>query len=209
MNVSQDRNGEAYILTVEFEPDLENSPVASRKTAKLLLDALNQNIILSLEIPENLYKNISEFLQEYKRRQQNERALETQRLNHEDVEKNKLANNKQGDAIDGSQSREQSLEDYDWAIQLNPNDPVAYYNRGLAYSDLQKHEKAIEDYDRAIELNSKYDDAYYNRGNTYHELQRYEKAIEDYDRAIELNPEYSLAHSNRELAYDLLKKTRY
>ena len=39
------------------------------------------------------------------------------------------------------------------AIELNPNDAKAYYNRGLAKSDLQDYKGAIADFNKAIELN--------------------------------------------------------
>ena len=57
-----------------------------------------------------------------------------------------------------------SLADYDRAIQLNPYNAKAYYNRGNAKSALGKNQEAIADYDRAIKLDSNFADAYYNRG---------------------------------------------
>ena len=118
--------------------------------------------------------------------------------------KNKLANNKQGDAIDDSLRSEQSLEDYDRAIQLNPKDPVAYYNRGLAYGHLQRYEQAIEDFDRAIELDPEDLRAYANRGSSYGQLGMHELAISDFDRVIELGPEDQWAYNNRGNSYSHL-----
>ena len=48
--------------------------------------------------------------------------------------------------------RERSIKDYDKAIELDPNDAAAYYNRGHSYSDLGQYQRAIEDFDKAIEL---------------------------------------------------------
>ena len=46
----------------------------------------------------------------------------------------------------------QAIQDFDRAIQLNPNDATVFNNRGLAYDRLEQYQKAIQDYDRAIQL---------------------------------------------------------
>ena len=55
--------------------------------------------------------------------------------------------------------RERSIEDYDRAIELDPNVAAAYYNRGHSYSDLGQYQRAIEDFDKAIELDPNYAEA--------------------------------------------------
>ena len=59
--------------------------------------------------------------------------------------------------------RERSIEDYDKAIELDPNDAEAYNNRGNSYSDLGQYQRAIEDYDKAIELDPDYAEARIHR----------------------------------------------
>ena len=47
---------------------------------------------------------------------------------------------------------EEALSSYDKAIEINPNYPDLYNDRGLVLSeDLDRHEEAIQSYDRAIE----------------------------------------------------------
>ena len=99
-----------------------------------------------------------------------------------------------------------AIEDYDEAIRVNPNDAVAYFNRGNAYHSLNKKKRAIEDYDQAIRLNPEYADAYHNRGTTYRDLGQFRRAIEDYDQAIHLNPRDAVAYNNRGNAYKLQGK---
>jgi len=94
-----------------------------------------------------------------------------------------------------------ALELFSKAIELNPEDAAAYYNRGNSYADLKQYEKAIADYSKAIELNPEDTAAYINRGNSYAVLKQYEKAIEDYDRAIEINPEFFQSYHNRGVSY--------
>ncbi|MFM7461536.1 MAG: tetratricopeptide repeat protein, partial [Burkholderiales bacterium] len=58
-----------------------------------------------------------------------------------------------------------AIQDYNKAIQLNPQYAVAYNNRGTAKADLGDKTGAIQDYTKAIEINPQYAKAYYNRGN--------------------------------------------
>ena len=60
-----------------------------------------------------------------------------------------------------------AIQDYDKAIDLNPNFLDAYNNRGNTYFDLGEHRRAIEDFDRAIEIDPSDAVVYFNRGNTY------------------------------------------
>jgi len=99
-----------------------------------------------------------------------------------------------------------AIEDYDRAIELNPNFAEAYNNRGVAYAELNEHERAIEDYEKAIALNPNFAEAYNNRGVAYAELNKYERAIKDYDRAIALNPNDAEAYGNRGIAYSKIQR---
>ena len=77
-----------------------------------------------------------------------------------------------------------SLADYDRAIQLNPNNAIAYYNRGNAKYALGRNQEAIADYDRASQRDSNNANAYNNRGKAKYALGKNQEAIADYDRAI-------------------------
>ncbi|MCE2396545.1 tetratricopeptide repeat protein [Candidatus Poribacteria bacterium] len=96
-----------------------------------------------------------------------------------------------------------AIEVYSRAIELNPNNPNAYNNRGVAYSAKGDFERTIEDYTKAIELNPNYAVAYSNRGGVYYLKEEYESAIVDFTKATELNPDYAVAHNNRGVAYYL------
>jgi len=109
--------------------------------------------------------------------------------------------NNRGNAYAKSNKHEKAIEDYNKAIELNPDDATAYNNRGNTYAKSNKHEKAIEDYNKAIELNPDYATAYNNRGAAYAKSNKHEKAIEDYNKAIELNPDDATAYNNRGAAY--------
>ena len=99
-----------------------------------------------------------------------------------------------------------AIKNYDKAIEINPQNAGAYYNRAGAKNELKKYKEAIQDYDRAIELDPKNVAAYYNRAGAKNELKKYKEAIQDYDRAIELDPKNVAAYYNRAGAKNELKK---
>ena len=57
-----------------------------------------------------------------------------------------------------------AIADFTKAIELDPDDAVAYYNRGNSKRKLKDYYGAIADYTKAIELDPDVADAYYNRG---------------------------------------------
>lgn len=81
----------------------------------------------------------------------------------------------------------ENIKKYSQAVELNPDDVEAYYNRGNSYKGLQQYDLALEDFNRAIALKSDYADAYDSRGTTYYYLNQYEQAIKDFDKALLLD----------------------
>ena len=94
-----------------------------------------------------------------------------------------------------------SMADYNKAIESDPANADAYYERGDAYDELGEYEKAIADYNKAIKLDPNHALAYFNRAYAYGEIGEYNKAIADYSKAIELNPSDAQAYYNRGLDY--------
>ena len=101
-----------------------------------------------------------------------------------------------GDVKSNMGDHKDAIADYDRAIELNPQDAIAYNSRGTAKDNMGNYEDAIADYDRAIEFDPKYAMAYGNRGNTKSKLGNYEDAVVDINRAIELNPQDATAYGN-------------
>src|SRR6476660_6152506 len=71
-------------------------------------------------------------------------------------------------------------------IQRNPQDAVAYFNRGFVYGELGEFDAAIADLTSAIEFDPNLAGAYHMRGFVFDEKGEYERAIADYTRAIEI-----------------------
>jgi tetratricopeptide (TPR) repeat protein len=101
-----------------------------------------------------------------------------------------------------------ALADYNSAIQINPKNANAYYNRGLLkVTKFQDYPGALADYNSAIQIRPTYDSAYNNRGNLKADsLQDYPGALADYNRAIQLKSKNADAYYNRGvLKYTYLK----
>jgi len=86
----------------------------------------------------------------------------------------------------GATENQQSINDFNKAIELNPKDEVAYYNRGNTYRTLGNYQQAINDYNKAIELNPKDADAYCNRGVAYYALGNIDMAIQNLKMSAQL-----------------------
>ena len=92
-----------------------------------------------------------------------------------------------------------ALEDYDKAIEINPNNARIYSNRGLAKNSLKDYSGAIEDFNKSIEIDPTNSYPYYNTGIAKYNLQDYSGALESYNKAIDLDPNYTDAYFNRSL----------
>ena len=96
---------------------------------------------------------------------------------------------------------ERALVHYTEALELKPDFPEGYNNRGTVYADAGDFDRAIRDYHKAIELKSDYASAYNNRGIAYYRKGDFDRAIRDYHKAIELKSDYASAYNNRGIAY--------
>jgi tetratricopeptide (TPR) repeat protein len=86
------------------------------------------------------------------------------------------------------------------ATQANPNNTIAWCNKGAALGILKKHTEAVQALDKAIELNPQYAGAWYNKGVALiylDYLDKNGKAVQALDKAIELDPQYAEAWYNK------------
>ncbi|MGA1982269.1 MAG: tetratricopeptide repeat protein [Acidobacteriaceae bacterium] len=86
------------------------------------------------------------------------------------------------------------------AIEGNPGNAEAYFNRGNALYALERYAEAVESYRQAIELSPRHAEAHNNRGSALYALGQYREALESYGKAVDLKPDYADAHSNRGFA---------
>lgn len=94
-------------------------------------------------------------------------------------------------------SGDQAITACGLAIQQNPRDAKAVYNRGLHWSAKGDNDRAISDYSEAIRLDPKDAIAFSNRGNEWSAKGNNDRAMSDYSEAIRLNPQLAMAFFNR------------
>ncbi len=96
----------------------------------------------------------------------------------------------------------ESITEFNKAVNLNPQYVPVYRYRGDSYLNLKEYGKAIDDFTKAIELDPR-DTAnvYLSRGICYASQKNYEQGIKDIAKAIEINPKDANAYYNRGLAY--------
>ena len=111
------------------------------------------------------------------------------------------AYNNRGIAYNDKGEVDYAIEDYDKALQLNPDNVKVYSNRGNAYADKGEYDRAIEDHNNAIEIMRNFAPYYVNRGNAYAGKGEYDRAIEDFNTALQYKPNLAAAYVNRGIAY--------
>jgi len=112
--------------------------------------------------------------------------------------------NSRGMARERADNLEKARDDYEKAIEVNPDYANAFNNRGNIKSKQRDYAGAVEDYDRAIGLNGLFFEAHCNRGIAKENLGDLIGAIEDFNRAVELNSEYGDAYFRRGSAKERL-----
>jgi tetratricopeptide (TPR) repeat protein len=102
------------------------------------------------------------------------------------------------------------LDDYNEVIESNPDDPLAYLDRGAARLKVCCYDGAIADFNKALELNPCCTAAYTGRGSVYYDKAIHEhcdkalfqQAIADFTKAIEIDPKSALAYCNLGWTYE-------
>lgn len=90
------------------------------------------------------------------------------------------------------------------ALELDPNHPDIYSDRGVAYLHLKNEQKCMEDLDTALTLQPEYSFRFASRAYAKDFFGNTEAAIEDYEKAVALDPEDAVAHNNLGLLLEKL-----
>jgi tetratricopeptide (TPR) repeat protein len=108
-----------------------------------------------------------------------------------------IAHNNRGNAYSEKGDYDHAIQDYDSAIQLNPNYAQPYNNRGVVYQKKGDYDQAIKDFDEAIKLNPDYAYAFANRAETYQIKHDYQRAVRDYGDALRADPNFKAIWNGR------------
>lgn len=100
---------------------------------------------------------------------------------------------------------DEAFSAFDKAINLYPNSPGAYANRGNIYRFRRNFDLAIADYSKFLDLSPDNINVLYARAGVYKEVAAFDKAISDYSRIIEINPSHPDIYFDRAYSYIRLK----
>lgn len=93
------------------------------------------------------------------------------------------------------------IEYYTKAIDLNPNLPMAYFNRGRAFHLSGDFQNAYNDYLKTINLKDDFPDAHNHLGLIYSKDKKYDLAKTCFFRAIQLDNEHGESYHNLSSVY--------
>lgn len=85
-------------------------------------------------------------------------------------------------------------------LELNPDKPRVWNNKGSALANLGRFEEALICFDRAIAIYGEYAEAWNNKGEALRRQDKYALAIEYLDKGIEIHPQYPKALNSKGLA---------
>jgi superkiller protein 3 len=95
----------------------------------------------------------------------------------------------------GNGRYEEAVNDYQKALAINSNSPVAHYKLGLVLTIKGSYDRAAVEVRKAIRLMP--DAAFHDTlGTVLSHQGKYEEATSEYEKAIALDPDLSRAHSN-------------
>jgi tetratricopeptide (TPR) repeat protein len=83
---------------------------------------------------------------------------------------------------------QESLDDRNEAVQLDPKNPEVYVARGGSYHLMGQHDKGFEDRSKAIGLAPGLALGWTARGDAYFLLGRWDEALADLEQAVKLDP---------------------
>lgn len=92
------------------------------------------------------------------------------------------------------------------AIDIDPRDALAHFNRGSALQHLGRLEEALADYGRALALKPEFAEALSNAAAVLNALARHEESLASAERALALNVRSVEAHFNRAVALGELSR---
>lgn len=106
---------------------------------------------------------------------------------------------------------DKSLADNGVAIRLDPEQPSAYFGRGMGYltrgndkKSVDDIKKAIDDFDKVVDLSPQAPAGYYFRGVARMQSKELDKSMEDLNKCLELEPRFVDAYRARAKLWESL-----
>ncbi len=99
---------------------------------------------------------------------------------------------------------QESLEDLNKGLSLDPNWETGYLNRSIIFNQLGQYDKALADVEMYLKFQPRNADLIYESGRLQRALKQYEKALAQYTKAIQLKPQMGLFYLERGKTYEIL-----
>ncbi|MDX2232689.1 MAG: tetratricopeptide repeat protein [Leptolyngbyaceae cyanobacterium bins.349] len=109
----------------------------------------------------------------------------------------------QGKAFYFENRNDDAIACYDKALQLEPDNPKAWFSRGAVLVKLQQLEPALAAYDRALALKPDLAEAWFGRGTVLAKQQNLDAAIAAYTHATDVKPDFFPAWFGKARCYAL------
>ncbi len=100
----------------------------------------------------------------------------------------------------------ESVNEFTKLIDIMPDMPGAYKNRGAAYMKLGLYPLAIADFEKTLSLDEHAPGLHSNLGVAYFYQNEYQKAIEHYNQELQQTPDSYFAYFNRSICWANLGK---
>jgi len=88
---------------------------------------------------------------------------------------------------------ENALEQFEAALEAEPDNPNILIGMGRARIQMKQYEKAVEHLEAAAKKAPDFADVHYHLGAVFLKLNRKEKAINEFKEALNINPGYTVA----------------
>jgi putative GTP pyrophosphokinase len=99
----------------------------------------------------------------------------------------------------------EAIQDFTYALELDPKAYKSAYYRGVVYSVIKDFSKAIDDYSLALSINPYQSFCLFRRGQAYYHIGDYPQALSDCENSLALEPSNKAAVKFKSLIMDKLK----
>ena len=120
--------------------------------------------------------------------------------------------NMEGKEEEAKRYYDEAHEDYDRAIELEPEEAKFYHSKGLAFEgthDEEDYYAAIENYKKALELKDDFFGARVHLGNMYHNSNEFTKALKCYSTFIAQNSKHQNVYVSRGRVYQDMRNHQF
>ena len=169
---------------------------------KELLDALNILAPIIDDMPENI-RALELLAESYVALENFSKALETLDILVGLDTKKSIYLRQRAWCYKKLDNLEKALEDYNKAVEVEPENSYNYEMRGDFYENyLKDYDKALADYNKGIELNPTDAELHFSKAYLYdYSLDNPDLALQSYLEVVRLNPDYQGANNNIALLY--------